>query len=395
MKMYTVVLVILLLTVILSDIFFYFRLKDKNARPFFIILHLIPAVFFISLFLYIKFGMESSRNFRIIAHIMWLYFVFFLIYIPKVIHIVFYMIDRLYTRLTGKKTVYFNIFRIVLSALVVILMFLGAYVTPRNFEVTHVKVPVKNLPAAFNGYKIVQISDLHLGSWNDQFSKLEPVIRLVNQQHPDIIVFTGDMVNNYADEAAGWTPYFLRMKSVSGKYAILGNHDYGDYSDWKTAADKAQNKQRIRNYIRGFGFHLLLNEHIYLHRGSDSLALVGVENWGKSEEYRYSNLSKAVAGCDSLSPKILLSHDPNQWDAEILKHKDIALTLSGHTHAAQLGLRIGHTLITPAALVFKEYAGLYNKNNQYIYVNRGIGYIGLPMQIGVRPEITVIQLVAQ
>lgn len=392
MKMYTLVLVVLLLMIIIPDVFFYRKLKHKEARPIFIILHLIPAFFFTGLFIYIKLGLEMMHNFRVVAWIMWMYFFFLLIYIPKVIHILFYFLNFLYRKIFKKDNYYFNIIRIVLSVIVVITMLMGAYVTPRKFEVTHVQVIIPNLPVTFEGYKIVQISDIHLGSWNKKFKKLKPVIELVNQQNADIIVFTGDMVNNFAEETEGWRPYFLEMKAKSGKFAVLGNHDYGDYTDWETEEKRTDNKLGISKSIRNFGFRLLLNENIQLKNGTDSILLVGVENWGKTQEFRYSNLNQALKGSSAVQPKILLSHDPNHWDAEISGKKDIILTLSGHTHAAQLGIKIGKRLFSPASFVFKYWSGLYERNAQYIYVNRGIGYIGLPMQIGVRPEITVIEL---
>ncbi|MBP1677209.1 MAG: metallophosphoesterase [Bacteroidetes bacterium] len=393
MKMYTVVLVLLLLTILIADLFFYRKLKSQNAKPLFIILHLIAPAFFTVLFLYVKFGLENVRNYRVIAVIMWTYFFFLLIYIPKLIHIIFYFLHFLYKKIFKKESVYFGIVRITLSVAVIVIMLLSAYVTPRRFEVTHTRIPIKDLPEAFNGYKIVQISDLHLGSWNKKFKKLKPVIDLVNQQNADIIVFTGDMVNNYAEETEGWTPFFLQLKSKYAKFAVLGNHDYGDYTAWVTDSAKTENRNKINQAIRDFGFTLLLNQHVYLKQGNDSLLLVGVENWGKTAAFRYSNLCKALRGSLAHEPKILLAHDPNQWDAEIRSHKDIVLTLSGHTHAAQLGLKIGKRLFSPAAFVFKHWAGLYLENEQYIYVNRGIGYIGLPMHIGVRPEISVIELV--
>lgn len=390
--MYTIVLIVLLLMIIIPDFFFYRKLKHREAKPIFIILHLISAIFFTGLFVYIKLGMEMLHNFRVVAWIMWMYFFFLLVYIPKIIHILFYFLNFLYRKIYKKDNYYFNIIRIILSVIVVITMLMGAYVTPRKFEVTHVQVNIPNLPTTFDGYKIVQISDIHLGSWNRKFNKLQPVIELVNQQNADIVVFTGDMVNNFAEEAEGWQPYFLEMKAKSGKFAVLGNHDYGDYTDWETENKRAENRLKINKSIREFGFRLLLNENIQLKKGSDSISLVGVENWGKTQKFRYSNLNKALKGSSTVQPKILLSHDPNHWDAEILGKKDIVLTLSGHTHAAQLGVRIGKRLFSPASFIFKYWSGLYENNDQYIYVNRGIGYIGLPMQIGVHPEITVIEL---
>ena len=393
MRMYTLVLVFLLLMIIVPDLFFYRKLKNREARPIFIFLHLIPPVFFSILFIYIKFELESQQNFRIVAWVMWLYFFFLLIYIPKLIHVLFYFLNFIYEKIFSKKTPYFTIARIILSTFVVISMLIGAYITPRKFEVTRIQLRINNLPKAFYGYKIVQISDLHLGSWNNKYERLAPVIRLINRENADIVVFTGDMVNNFSGETDGWKPYFLQISPQSAKYAILGNHDYGDYSDWENEAQRKANAEKIKQSIREFGFRLLLNEHIQLKKGSDSIALIGVENWGKTRKHRYSNIAKAMKNCPATETKILLSHDPNHWDAEILGKKDIVLTLSGHTHAAQLGIKIGEKLFSPASFVFKYWSGLYKINEQYLYVNRGIGYIGLPMQIGVRPEITVIELI--
>lgn len=393
MKMYTLVLIGLLLMIAIPDIYFYRHLKKKESKPIFFLLHFVPAAFFALLFLYMKFGLESARNFRVVAWVMWLVFLFLLIYIPKIIHILFYLLHIIYTQLFNRESAYFDVLRIIINIIVVVTMLISAFITPRSFDVTHITITIPHLPEQFNGYRIVQLSDIHLGSWNHKFDRLKPVITLVNRQKPDLIAFTGDMVNNYAEEAQKWEPYFGQLQAKDGKYAILGNHDYGDYTNWPTAADKNQNKLQIRSNIEELGFQLLLNDHVWLHRGKDSLALIGVENWGKSAEYRYSNLSKAIRGLDKHSPKILLTHDPNHWDAEVIGHRDIVLTLSGHTHAAQLGLKIRNLFLSPASIVFKHWAGLYKEDNQYLYVNRGIGYIGLPMSVGVRPEITVITLV--
>jgi predicted MPP superfamily phosphohydrolase len=312
-------------------------------------------------------------------------------YIPKLIHIIFYLLQRVYRRIFKRDSAYFTVIRIVLSSFAIGVMLISACITPRNFEVTHAKVSIPNLPSSFENYKIVLIADIHLGSWNRKYSKLKPVIKLVNDQHPDLIAFSGDMVNNFAAEAEGWRPYFMKLKAKDGKYAILGNHDYGDYTEWKSNKERTENRLQIRQHIRSFGFRLLLNENVYLKKGNDSLKLVGVENWGKSVQSRYCDLNKAMGTSNSNAPAILMSHDPNEWEAEVLG-KNIVLTMSGHTHAAQLGIKIGNRLFSPASFVFKYWSGLYKVGSQYIYVNRGIGYIGLPMSVGVRPEITVIEL---
>ena len=392
MRMYLLSLVSLLLLIAIPDTFFYLKLKRRDSHPFYIALHLIPALIFSGLFLYIKFGLENMHNFRIVVAVMWLFFFFLLIYLSKLIHAVFFVIEYIYKKITGSESIYFYIARIGLNVYVVAVMLISAYITPRNFEVTHIQIPIAGLPASFDGYRIVQLSDIHLGSWNHKFHKLYSVVKLVNEQQPDIIVFTGDMVNNFAEEATGWRPYFLKLKARYGKYAILGNHDYGDYTNWKNDSLRSENNRHIRQAITNFGFRLLLNEHVYLTCDSDSIMLAGVENPGNSKRANYSDLNKALRAANPKVPEILLMHDPSQWDNEVLHHTNIALTLSGHTHAGQLGIKIGKRLFSPSAFVFKYWAGLYKVDNQLLYVNRGIGYIGLPMYIGVQPEITVIEL---
>lgn len=393
MKSYTFVFIILLLLLIIPDIYFYFKLKSNNAKPIYIFLHLAGIVFFIAIFSYIKFRLDNAQNFRVVVWIMWFYFYFLLIYIPKLIHIFFYFINYLFKKIFKRRTAFFKYLRIAISAFVVIIMLVGAYITPRNFELTKVTVKIPNLPDSFNGYKIIQISDIHLGSWNNRYKKFNGVIKLINRQNADIIVFTGDLVNNYAEETDGWSPFFLQLEAKNAKFAIKGNHDYGDYTDWDTFDKRKNNNLRINQSFENFKFKLLLNEHVYLKKGTDSICLVGVENFGGKRTSNYSDLAKALQNTNPNDIKILLSHDPNHFDAEISKHKDIVLTLAGHTHAAQLGIKIGDWLFSPAAFVFKYSAGLYKSENQYIYVNRGLGYIGLPLQIGVRPEITLIELI--
>ena len=392
MKLYTSVLIILLLMIAIPDIFFYLKLKRKDQKEIYVIFHLIPALLFTGMFLYIKFGLELSHNFRVVAEILWLYFFFLVIYISKILHVIFYFLNYLFRLIFHHDDIYFNYARFILTGLVIGYMAVSAYITPRNYDVTNVQVEIPKLPASFDGYKIVLISDAHLGSWNKKFGKIKKVVKLVNEQNPDIILFAGDMVNNFASEAEGWQPYFRELNSKSGNYAILGNHDYGDYADWKSQKDRMDNRLKIKQAIRNFGFRLLLNEHVYLKKGSDSILLAGVEDWNKNKAANYCDINKALAGSSSETPKILLSHDPTEFDLEIAGKKDIALTLSGHTHAGQMGFRIGDKLYSPSSFIFKYYAGLYKVNEQFIYVNRGIGFIGLPMFIGVRPEITVITL---
>lgn len=392
MRLYTSVLILFLVMIAIPDIFFYLKLKNKKVKPVYIILHIIPALLFTAVFLYIKFRIEHLQNFRVVMLIMWLYFFFLIIYIPKIIHVVFYFLNKIYVRIYKRYSRYFHLVRILTSATIVTVMLLGAFVTPRNVEVTHTEVHFGNLPDAFKDFRIVHISDLHLGSYNNKKLKYGRVVELINEQKPDIVVFSGDLVNNFADETLGWENIFNTIEAKYGKFGVMGNHDYGDYSDWKTPEDKAQNLQKIKASFAALGFTLLDNKHQILKINNDSIVIAGVENTGKYLSSRYGDLNKTLLGTDKNTPVILISHDPTHWDEEVRDFKEIFLTLAGHTHAAQLGVKIGNKLFSPASLVFPRYAGLYAENGQYLYVNRGLGFIGLPMQVGVRPEISVIVL---
>lgn len=393
MRFYTIALVFLLLTVVLPDIFFHLKLKKHKAKPILIILNLLPAAFFIVTFLSMKFLSDDNYNPRTFNFYMWVNFSYLLLYVPKLIYILFHFLNYLLNLVLKEKIYLVRYAGVLVAMFAIILMTHGAFVNPKNPQVRSVEVPVSNLPASFNGFKIVQLSDIHLGSWASNHSYLEPVIKLVNEQDADIIVFTGDMVNNYQEEMRGWAPLFQQLKSRVGNYAILGNHDYGDYSSWDTPEHKTANLDSVKYRLKEFGFRLLLNEKVDLLRDTDTLELLGVENWGKPPFPKYGNLSKTLENTRSGQPKILLSHDPSHWRGEILRHPEIALTLSGHTHAAQLAFNWYGKKVSPSSWIYKEWDGIYQENNQFLYINRGLGFIGIPVRIGIsRPEITVLTL---
>lgn len=268
----------------------------------------------------------------------------------------------------------------------------GILKTVYRFKIHNVKLKLETLPKSFNGFKIVQISDLHLGSFNYRYAILDRAIALINELEPDIIVFTGDLVNNYAWELRGWEPVFNKLSAKKGKYAILGNHDYGDYSNWKSIEEKVANFEAIKGFYAKTDFNLLLNSAVLLQNNTDTIAIVGVENWGNPPFKQYGNLSKALQDVMHIPTKILLSHDPTHWTEQVLDSTDIALTLSGHTHGMQAGINLGNKKWSPIQYKFKHWAGLYKVNKQYLYVNRGLGWLGFPGRIGMRPEITCIEL---
>ncbi len=260
----------------------------------------------------------------------------------------------------------------------------------RNFRVERVKVKAPGLPPAFDGLRIVQISDLHLGSFNSGSTLVDRGVELINAEDPDLILFTGDLVNDYNEEAQPWLDKLGELRARLGKYSILGNHDYGDYARWDDAAAKAANLKELIGHHATMGFKILLDEHVPLEKDGARIGLLGVQNWGIRFQ-QYGDLRKTMSGSEVYPFRILMSHDPTHWEAQVLG-TGIGLTLSGHTHGAQFGITINGQTYSPAQWVYKQWAGLYEQDGQTLYVNRGFGYIGFPGRVGMPPEITVLEL---
>lgn len=261
-----------------------------------------------------------------------------------------------------------------------------------NYKVIKYQLAFDDLPEAFDGYTITQISDIHSGSFTNK-EKIQYGVDLINEQKSDLMLFTGDIVNNKADEMDDWIDVFAKLEAKEGKYAILGNHDYGDYMDWKSPEDKVDNFQKVKEIHQKIGFDLLLDEHRYLEKDGQKIALLGVENWGKGFN-QAGDLAKASANIKKEDFKILMSHDPSHWQEKV-KNDDFNyhLTLSGHTHGLQMGIEIpGFLKWSPSQYVYKQWAGLYQEFGRYINVNRGFGYHAFPGRVGIWPEITVIEL---
>ncbi|CAM1334203.1 metallophosphoesterase [Tenacibaculum aestuariivivum] len=261
-----------------------------------------------------------------------------------------------------------------------------------NYKVIKYQLSFKDLPDAFDGFTITQVTDIHSGSFTDK-KEISYGVDLINEQKSDMILFTGDLVNNFAYEMDNWIDVFKQLKAPVGKYSILGNHDYGDYSKWKDPEDKIANFKAIKNLHPKIGFDLLLNENRYIEKDGQKIALVGVENWGRGFN-KAGDLKKASEGINKNDFKILMSHDPSHWESKIKKDDfNYQLTLSGHTHGLQFGIEIpGWIKWSPSQYVYKQWAGLYQEYGRYINVNRGFGYHAFPGRVGIWPEITVIEL---
>lgn len=261
-----------------------------------------------------------------------------------------------------------------------------------NFKIQSVKLKLSNLPEAFHGTKIVQISDFHIGSFADRQEEVEKAVKLINEQKADYVLFTGDLVNNIASELEPFIPILQKIEAKEGKFSILGNHDYGEYYEWSSNDAWEKNMADLFAFEEKAGFKLLRNESVLLEKGDAKIALLGVENWGLPPFPQYGDLLKAVSDVKEVPFKLLMSHDPSHWDAEVRKKTDIDLTLSGHTHGMQFGIRIPGWRWSPVKFKYPRWGGLYREGDHLLYVNTGIGFIGFPGRVGMPPEITVFEL---
>jgi predicted MPP superfamily phosphohydrolase len=315
------------------------------------------------------------------------------IYIPKLLLTISLLFNKAIHPWTKRKFQFITYTGVILSLFAFVGLLYGILVGRFNAEVNHIEIKNQSLPAAFDGLKIVQISDLHVGSLGSDTTFWAKSVALCNKEKPDLVVMTGDMIDNFATEL---TPEIIKtigsLQAKSGKYAILGNHDYGDYSKWKSAAAKKKNFEEFIRREKEMGFRLLTDEHTFLNRGRDTLVIAGVQNWSKPPFHCYGNLSKTMQGTQRFPYVLLLSHDPNHWMAQAIHYPNIRLMLAGHTHGMQIGIDRCGIHWSPAQWMFKQWDGLYTYKDKALYVNRGLGYLGIPIRLGMPPEITVITL---
>ncbi|MBS1590620.1 MAG: metallophosphoesterase [Bacteroidetes bacterium] len=262
-----------------------------------------------------------------------------------------------------------------------------------NYQVRKIKLAFENLPAAFKGLKIVHISDIHSGSFQNK-EAVQHGVDLIMQQNADLILFTGDLVNDRHEEMNEYINIFNKLKAPMGVFSTLGNHDYGDYINWSSPQAKQKNLEQLKQVHATLGWRLLMNEHVVLNKEKDAIALLGIENWGAKGRFpKYGKMNEAYSGTEKYPFKILMSHDPSHWDAEVrTKYADIDLMLAGHTHGFQFGIENPYFKWSPVQWMYKQWAGLYEEGKQKLYVNRGFGFIGYPGRVGILPEITLIEL---
>ena len=326
-----------------------------------------------------------------LVFIMWMLFAYFSIYIPKYIYIVCDLVARIPLLLKKQRIKWVSKTGTILGVVSFCLMWWGALVNRFNIDVNEVEVPISSLPTPFDGYRVAQISDLHVGTFGIDTTFLDEVVEKINSLDVDAVMFTGDIVNRNSAELQPFVTTLSRINARDGVFSVLGNHDYGDYSDWESPEAKEENLKLMHKLQKQMNWTLLLNETKQVYRGNDSIFIIGVENLGDPPFKNYGSLSNAYTTINDSTIKILLSHNPAHWERDIKDKKDnnIALTLSGHTHAMQMS--IGS--FSPAALRYKYWGGLYvDDSNHYLNVNVGIGEVALPMRIGATPEITVLTL---
>lgn len=312
--------------------------------------------------------------------------IFLSINVPKAIFALLSFIFRTISTRTNRK-LYGSSIAGLISLLVMGYILYGTIEGKQHFQIKETFIHSNDIPQGFEGYRIVHISDIHCGSWAGNAQALQKAVDLINSLHPDLIVFTGDLVNNQASELDEFIPILSQMKTEDGVYSVLGNHDYSMYIPWESPEKKQENLDALKRKQEEMNWILLNNRHVKLYQNGDSLALIGVENSGRPPFPDFAQLPEATLGTDGMF-KILLSHDPSFWRREVLSKTDIQLTLSGHTHAMQTKI-FG---FSPAQWVYPEYDGLYSEKGQMLYVNIGLGHLMYPLRLGAWPEITLLTL---
>lgn len=336
---------------------------------------------------------------------------FIIFYVPKLVFFVFNLFDDLIFQIrrlitlkkqrfkdskNGRATItrrkLLNQVGIVFAAVPFFSLIYGIAYGRFDFTIRRLKMNFPNIPAAFDGIKIVQISDFHIGTFFNHQDQIKEIVYMVNNEQPDLILFTGDFINNLSTEMDPFLSILRSLEAKIGKYSILGNHDYGEYVPWKSEQEKQDNIQRLIKLQKEIGFDLLLDESRKIQIGDDSIELIGIQNWGLPPFPQYGDLKKAIKNIDVNAFKILMSHDPTHWDAQVREKTDIDLMLAGHTHGAQFGIEIPGWRWSPVTMRYKQWGGLYTEGNQHLYVNTGLGSIGYPGRVGMPPEITVLEL---
>jgi len=398
---------IVLISFIASEIFFYNYLSNEVNRNV-----ITQFIYFFSLFLF--FGMfgksvfsDTKEPFKIKSYLgnFLLGFAFTLLVtkltfvlvslVGEIVnHGVYFALENELENNLLNRTVWTKIIAMLIASVPFLSFLYGITKGKYNYKVITVPVYSPNLPKSFEGYKIVQISDVHAGSF-DSKRQVKKGIGIINKLNADLFVFTGDLVNNFSVEIKPFVSIFKAIKVKDGKFSITGNHDYGDYVKWESKELKEKNFNDLIRYHKEMDFKLLMNEHVKITREKETIAVVGVENWGVAPFPEHGDIHKATKGLSNMEFKLLLSHDPSHWDEEVKNNKmNFDLTMSGHTHGMQFGFDFGKFFKwSPVKYKYKKWSGLYEDKGQFLYVNKGFGFLGFPGRVGMWPEITIFELI--
>jgi predicted MPP superfamily phosphohydrolase len=383
---------LIILLWVITDFYFYQAVKTLSGSAIYSWLYWLIDILLIGFMLTAIFVRRGSRLQQLLIN--WLMGLMLLAFVPRLFSVPILLIEDITRLFRGfpARAYWVSELTMAIATVFSLIVLFGITRGKHFYRIRRETLSFPDLPEAFDGFTITQITDVHSGSFSNA-AGVQKGLDLVNAQESDVILFTGDLVNNQATEMDPWISAFAQLKAPMGKFSVLGNHDYGDYIRWESAEAKRANLARLKQVHQEIGFRLLLDEAITLQKDGQSITLLGVENWGKGGFHKYGDLSKATAGVPNNAFKILLSHDPSHWEGVTLSHdKHIHLTLSGHTHGMQFGIELFGFKWSPIKYVYKQWAGLYQQKGRYLYVNRGFGFLGLKGRIGIWPEIALITL---
>lgn len=385
-------LLLMLLIFVVSDIYFYQAIATLTGNPLIHLGYWLIDITLMAGILFIIFARRTGSNAQ--RFIPMLMSAMLLMFIPKVFSSLVLLAEDIVRVFEGfpPRSVYVSEAAAVLAGIFFLIILFGLTRGRHFYKLKRETLYFPDLPETFDGFTITQISDVHSGSLSD-VKGVQKGLDMADAQNSDLLLFTGDLVNNMASEMIPWIPGFAKLKAPYGKYSVLGNHDYGDYTRWENEVAKGANLNHLKEIHAEIGFRLLLNESVTISKHGQSIALIGVENWGKGGFQKYGDLKRATADVPDNAFKILMSHDPSHWDEVTVDHdQHVHLTLAGHTHGMQFGIELFGFKWSPVKYVYKQWAGLYQQDGKYLYVNRGFGYHGLKGRVGIWPEITVLTL---
>ncbi len=385
-------LLLMLLIFVVSDIYFYQAVTTLTGNPLIHLGYWLIDIILMAGMLFIVFARRTGSNAQRFIQI--LLSAMLLMFIPKVFSSLVLLAEDIVRVFEGfpSRSIYVSEAAVVLAGIFFLIILFGLTRGRHFYKIKKETLYFPDLPEAFDGFTITQLSDVHSGSLSD-VKGVQKGLDMADAQNSDLLLFTGDLVNNMASEMTPWIPLFAKLKAPYGKYSVLGNHDYGDYVRWESETAKAANLSQLKEIHAEIGFKLLLNESVTISKQAESISLIGVENWGKGGFHKYGDLKRATTGVPDSAFKILMSHDPSHWDEVTVDHdQHVHLTLAGHTHGMQFGIELFGFKWSPVKYVYKQWAGLYEQRGKYLYVNRGFGFHGLKGRVGIWPEITVLTL---